>query len=38
MACGEENRHAHRTLVGNLKDRDHLEDTGVERKFILNGL
>ena len=31
VACAEENRHAQRTLVGNLTERDHLEDTEVDR-------
>jgi hypothetical protein len=25
----------HRALVGNLKERDHLEDKGVDRRIIL---
>jgi hypothetical protein len=28
-------RGVYRVLVGNLKERDHLEDLGVDRKIIL---
>ena len=30
VACMRERRGAHRALVGNLRERDHLEDIGVE--------
>jgi hypothetical protein len=30
-----ESRGAYRILVGNLRERDHLEDLGMERKVIL---
>ena len=30
-----EDRGVHRVLVGNLKERDHLEDSGVDGRIIL---
>jgi hypothetical protein len=27
-------RDAYRVLVGNLRERDHLEDTGIDRRII----
>jgi hypothetical protein len=33
-----EKRNAHRILVRKLKERDHLEGLGVERRIILKGV
>jgi hypothetical protein len=33
----EERRGAYRVLWGNLNERDHLEDLGVDGRTILNG-
>jgi hypothetical protein len=34
-ACLGENRNAYRVLVGNLKERDHLKDLGIDGRVTL---
>jgi hypothetical protein len=34
VPCMGERRNAHRVSWGNLVERDHLEDLGIERKII----
>ena len=35
MACMESRRGVYRVLVGRLRERDHLEDLGIDRRIIL---
>jgi len=35
VTCMDERRGVYRVLVGNLKERDHLEDSGVDGRIIL---
>jgi hypothetical protein len=35
VVCTGERRGAYRVLVGELRERDHLEDLGIDRKIIL---
>jgi len=36
--CGRERRIVYRALLGNLRERDHLEDLGVDGVILLNSI
>jgi hypothetical protein len=38
IACMGKNRVVYSVLVGNLRERDHLEDPGVDGRAILRGI
>jgi hypothetical protein len=35
VVCLDEKTNAHRYLVGNLKEKDHLEDLGIDRRMTI---
>jgi len=35
VACMDERRVTYRVMMGNLRERDHLEDSGVDGRIIL---